>query len=85
MVPGMNADRYAPAVRAISERGHEIGNHGHRHENFGLLGRAEQRDALRPGNDAIVRVTGRRPVGFRALLGEITRETPAVLAEMGFQ
>lgn len=85
LIPGANAVRYGEAVAAIHARGHEIGNHGDRHENLGLLTASEQREALRRGNEALERVTGHRPEGFRAPWGEITLETPGLLAELGFR
>jgi peptidoglycan/xylan/chitin deacetylase (PgdA/CDA1 family) len=85
MIPGRNAETYPETVRAIAAAGHEIGNHGYRHENFGLLNRQAQREVLLRANDALERVTGQRPVGYRTPAGDMTPETPALLAELGFR
>jgi peptidoglycan/xylan/chitin deacetylase (PgdA/CDA1 family) len=84
MVPGANAVKYADVVREIAERGHEVGNHGYHHENFGLLDRERQRDVLLRGNEAIEKVTGSRPVGYRTPAGDMTSDTPELLSELGF-
>lgn len=84
MVPGANAVKYAPVVRAVAERGHEIGNHGYYHENFGLLSREEQRTTLLRANEAIEQACGRRPTGFRTPAGDMTAELNGLLLELGF-
>lgn len=84
MVPGRNAETYPGVVRAVAEAGHEIGNHGYLHENFGLLDRDAQRDVLLRGNGAIEKVTGTRPVGYRTPAGDMTSDTPELLLELGF-
>lgn len=85
MVPGRNAIAYAPALREIAERGHEIGNHGLTYENFAELDSTQQRDAMLRANEAIERVIGRKPVGFRTPRGDMTAETLSVAVELGFE
>jgi peptidoglycan/xylan/chitin deacetylase (PgdA/CDA1 family) len=56
-------------IRAIADGGHEIGLHGHRHEDLARLSDAELEDfgrGLRVDEDAVEQLTGRRPAGFRA-------------------
>jgi peptidoglycan/xylan/chitin deacetylase (PgdA/CDA1 family) len=84
MVPGENAVRYPQAVRAVAAAGHELGNHGYLHENFGLLRTAEQREVLERANAAIEDVTGIRPLGFRTPAGDNTDDTSRLLVELGF-
>jgi hypothetical protein len=57
----------AAAVARLSRAGHEIGNHSYSHD-YALIRRpaAEVADEVRRGADAVERVTGRRPRGFRA-------------------
>jgi peptidoglycan-N-acetylglucosamine deacetylase len=66
---GRNLDdlEAAAAVRSVSEAGHEIANHSLSHD-YALSARPAEEIAaeLRGGADAVARVTGRRPVGFRA-------------------
>lgn len=57
----------AAAIRRLHEAGHEIGNHSFSHRyDFSLGAPAAIRDDVARGRDAIARVTGRTPTGFRA-------------------
>lgn len=83
-VPGATAERHPDAVRAIVEAGHEVAHHGFEHES--LLGRSreEELDILRRGLDALERVAGVRPRGYRAPWWELGAHTLALLEELGF-
>ena len=74
----------ASALRAMRERGHEIGNHSldHRYDLV-RLGRAEIARQIQAGADAAFGATGERPVGFRAPGYTITDEVFGVLEELG--
>jgi peptidoglycan/xylan/chitin deacetylase (PgdA/CDA1 family) len=85
MIPGRNAETYPEVIRAVAEAGHEIGNHGYLHENFADLTVDEQREVLLRGNDAIERVSGTRPRGYRTPAGDMTPETPQLLVDLGFE
>ncbi|MGH8869245.1 MAG: polysaccharide deacetylase family protein [Actinomycetes bacterium] len=82
--PGFTAERYPDLLRRIVAEGHEVAHHGYLHES--ALGKtpAEEADALDRGLDALDRVTGRRPVGYRAPLWETTYATPGLLVDRGF-
>jgi peptidoglycan-N-acetylglucosamine deacetylase len=83
-VPGYTAERYPDLVRRIVDEGHEIGHHGYLHEPLQDL-TAEQEGALvDKGLEALDRVAGVRPTGFRAPMGEMSFLTPGVLADRGF-
>jgi peptidoglycan/xylan/chitin deacetylase (PgdA/CDA1 family) len=83
-VPGWTAERHPAAIRDIVAAGHEIAHHGYLHES--PLGRttAEQAEFIDRGLDALDRVAGVRPVGYRAPLWELTYDAPALLADRGF-
>lgn len=83
-VPGEVARRYPDALRDITKAGHEIGCHGDRHENFALLPRQGQIDALERAFKTLTKVAGAAPVGFRMPEGEITEETLELVKSMGF-
>lgn len=57
----------ATALRALSDAGHPVENHSYGH-HYDLVRRSpgEIRDEIARGAEAIARVTGRAPVGFRA-------------------
>ncbi|RIK85383.1 MAG: polysaccharide deacetylase [Planctomycetota bacterium] len=59
-------DKNREALSAIAEAGHEIGNHSFRHEPWlHLYGRKELAEELSRAEEAIERVVGVKPVGFR--------------------
>ncbi|HEX4014780.1 MAG TPA: polysaccharide deacetylase family protein [Candidatus Cybelea sp.] len=67
-IVGQDAERpeNAEVLAEIARRGHEIGNHSHHHEPWmHRRGRIEIDDELRRSEEAIERVTGVRPRGFR--------------------
>jgi peptidoglycan/xylan/chitin deacetylase (PgdA/CDA1 family) len=80
-VPGLIAERYPEEIAQISKDGHEVAHHGYEHEDCSKLGTEAQRRMIRKGSDALERVTGRRPRGFRLIPG---KHTLKLLAQMGF-
>ncbi len=65
----------AAALRRLSDLGHEVENHSWSHRyDLTRLGREQQRREVHAGAEAIERVTGRRPQGFRAPGYTVTRE-----------
>ena len=86
-VLGYVAQRYPELVRRIHGLGHEIGYHGWDHELVYRLAPQEFRDILRQGVECLTRITGVRPVGFRAPQWSINDLNPwalKVLVEEGF-
>ncbi|HEX9291154.1 MAG TPA: polysaccharide deacetylase family protein, partial [Anaeromyxobacteraceae bacterium] len=85
---GKNLDdpRAAAAVRRLADGGHEIGNHSLSHD-YALSRRppAEIAAEVRGGAEAILRVTGRRPAGFRAPGYTLSPPLLAVLATDGYR
>ena len=83
-VPGYTAERHPSVVRDIAAAGHEIAHHGYLHESPLGLTAPEQAAILDRGSDALERVAGVRPTGYRAPLWELTWEAPGLLADRGF-
>lgn len=83
-VPGYTAERHPSVVRDIAAAGHEIAHHGYLHESPLGLTALEQAAILDKGSDALERVAGVRPTGYRAPLWELTWEAPGLLADRGF-
>ncbi len=82
-VPGHTALAYPRHVEDILGRGHEVGHHGWVHETPGTFDLDRQREFFARGIDALERVAGIRPVGYRAPGIGYTPETIQVLAENG--
>src|SRR6185437_7126156 len=83
-VPGFTAECYPDTVRAIVDEGHEIGHHGYLHEPMQGIDAATEARYLDRGLDALERVVGARPVGYRAPWWETNWHTPGLLAQRGF-
>ena len=83
-IPGHTADNFTELVKAIAGAGHEIGHHGHLHENPGLHDEQGERDALERGFDALDRAAGVRPTGYRAPGWFTSDRTNDLLVEYGF-
>ncbi|MEZ4392614.1 MAG: polysaccharide deacetylase family protein [Polyangiales bacterium] len=74
----------ADAARALAAAGHELANHSQHHRyDLSRLGRERIRREVREGRDAIARVQGFAPAGFRAPGYTINDEVFDVLAEEG--
>lgn len=83
-VPGATADRYPGALEAILEAGHEVGHHGYLHESLVGADEHAERRYLELGLQALERVGGVVPVGYRAPWWEATERTRELLCEYGF-
>lgn len=83
-VPGYTAERYPGVVRDIAAAGHEVAHHGYLHETLEGVDRDTEAANLDRGLEALERVAGIRPVGYRAPMWEPTWATPGLLAERGF-
>jgi peptidoglycan/xylan/chitin deacetylase (PgdA/CDA1 family) len=83
-VPGWTAERYPDVVAEIHRHGHEVGHHGYLHEPLEGRSRDEEEEILVRGADILERITGRRPMGYRAPRYEISHDTTALLRKHGF-
>lgn len=84
-VPGHTAETYPEQTKAIVSGGHEIGHHGYLHENPIELTAAEEREVLLRGLDALDRVAGVRPIGYRSPAWDNSTSTIDLLLEHGFR
>jgi peptidoglycan/xylan/chitin deacetylase (PgdA/CDA1 family) len=82
-VPGATAEAYPDAVAAMLAAGHEVGHHGHSHAAPHLLDADEQRLEIERGLEALLKVAGIQPVGYRAPCAELTPTTLDLLVEHG--
>jgi len=84
-VPGSTAVSFPGPVSAIVEAGHEISHHGWVHEPLGRLTAVQERSVLVRGIEELERVTGVRPLGYRAPGFDMSSRTVALLLEHGFE
>ena len=84
-IPGHTLDTYPEMCRRVHAEGHEIGNHGYLHEPPATLAGAEEEEAvLLRGNEAIRRVTGGNPTGYRSPAWDLSPHTVPLLLKHGF-
>lgn len=84
-IPGQTVEKHPAIVKEIAARGHEVGNHGYSHIcPCEFKSREEEVDEYVRTSDAIEKVTGVRPVGFRAPSWEFSLNTLDILEDMDF-
>lgn len=84
-VPGWCAERYPDVVEAMAKDGHEVAGHGWLHEHPNELGDDEERFWLEHSLASVEKVTGVRPVGWRAPLYNYSHRSTDLLLEQGVQ
>lgn len=82
--PGYTAERYPDLLRRVVDHGHEIAHHGYLHESVEGMSVQEESSMLDRGLEALERVAGIRPEGYRAPMWETTYATPGLLLDRGF-
>lgn len=84
-VPGHTAMAFPKTVEDLVAAGHEIGHHGWVHENPAGLDIDRERWVLEKGFEALDKIAGVRPTGYRSPGWEISPNTIALLQEFGFR
>ncbi|WP_431043370.1 polysaccharide deacetylase family protein [Streptomyces sp. P1-3] len=75
--------KYPDVVRRIAREGHEVANHTWTHQVLTDLDADEIRDELGRTQDAIEKITGRKPVLMRPPQGRVDDEVTKVSKELG--
>jgi peptidoglycan/xylan/chitin deacetylase (PgdA/CDA1 family) len=81
-VEAINCELYPEALRAIDARGHELGMHGWRHEEWGRLSSDRERSLLERCSRAFGSL-GLSANGFRPPGGELTASSVELLRSVG--
>ena len=85
-VPGWVAEQRPESVQAAAAAGHEIAAHGYLHEYpASLMDAGEERMVISRAIDALVAVTGTRPVGYRPPGSRYSDWTVGLLCDLGFR
>jgi len=84
-VPGHSLETFTDNTQAIIGGGHELACHGWFHEDFSELSAEEQAAVLGRSVEAVRRVSGAPPKGFRAPYWALGRESLDLVVEAGFQ
>ncbi len=83
--PAWVAETWPEQCRKIVEAGHEVAHHGYKHEKYWDLTLEQQREVITTSQRIFRDVLGATAVGFRTPSGDWRPETPALLAELGFE
>jgi peptidoglycan-N-acetylglucosamine deacetylase len=83
-IPGHTIDTYPEMCRRIHAEGHEIAHHGYLHEPPATLSRDDEERVLARGIEAIARITGGSPAGYRSPAWDLSPHTVALLLARGF-
>lgn len=84
-IPGHTALAYPDLVKRIRDGGHEIAHHGWVHENPADFDEAGERANLERGLEALQRVAGVTPHGYRSPAWDVSERTVPLLLEYGFR
>lgn len=85
---GMSAKNYPHVVEEIAARGDEVACHGYAHRRVYDQTPEEFRRDVESSVELIEKISGRRPLGYRAPAFSINQDTPwayEILAELGFR
>ena len=82
---GIWVDKYPELVKAIAERGHEIGNHSDSHAHFTQITDSKIRQELDACSDKIEALTGMRPTLFRPPYGDYNSKVITVVRDEGYE
>lgn len=83
-VPGHTLDTYPDVCRRIHDAGHEIAHHGYLHEPPATLTVEQEEAVLVRGSEAIRRITGLDPRGYRSPSWDLSLDTVRLLIDHGF-
>ncbi len=84
-VPGHTLESFPEACARIHAAGHEIGHHGYLHEPPAALSREQEDAVLQRGIDAVRKVTGAAPRGYRSPSWDLSPHSVELLLAHGFR
>ncbi len=82
-VVGDWADNFPESVKALSDAGHEVMNHSNTHPHMPKLSAEKMKDEISDCNDKIEKITGTRPILFRAPYGDYNNNVVKTVEECG--
>ena len=83
-IPGVVIGTYPRESEMIVAAGHEVGHHGWTHVTPASLSRDEEEEHLRRGIDAIRKLSGKAPRGYRSPAWDLSPHTVDLLIDHGF-
>jgi peptidoglycan/xylan/chitin deacetylase (PgdA/CDA1 family) len=83
-IPGVVIGTYPALCERIVAEGHEVGNHGWTHVPPANLAPEQEEEGLVRANEAIERLSGRKPRGYRSPSWDLSPHTLRLLIKHGF-
>lgn len=83
-IPGHTIETYPDASRRVAEAGHEIGHHGWTHVPPNNMSREQEEDGIGRGIEAIKRIYGKAPSGYRSPSWDLSPHSVELLLKYGF-
>ena len=83
-VPGWTVERHTGRAESILKDGHEIGHHSYSHRWIEPTDADGELEEMEKGLEALARVLGVRPRGYRSPAGETSSNLFRLLVERGF-
>ncbi len=83
-IPGVVIGTYPKLCEEIVKRGHEVGHHGWTHVPPANLKPEQEEEDLVRGSELIVKLTGKKPVGYRSPSWDLSPHTLRLLLKYGF-
>jgi hypothetical protein len=83
-IPGHSMESFPKETKMIVESGAEIACHGYAHEGGNQMTETQEREVIERCVELATKLTGKRPIGWRAPLYQLREHTVKVLEEMEF-
>jgi len=84
-MPGHSIETFPRQTDLVVEAGHEIGAHGYSHENPRDMTEEQEEAVINKSVELIEKHAGKRPTGYIAPWGEMSRATTDLLLKNGFE
>jgi len=82
-IPGHSAEAFPQVIERVVAEGHEVGNHGYLHTYPKTA--EEEEEILIRGNDVLMRIAGKRAVGYRSPGAGLSESMIGLLQKHGFR
>ena len=84
-IPGHSMETFPQETEMIVKSGCEVALHGYSHEGASQMNEQQEKDVMLNCIELATKLTGKRPVGWRAPLYQIREATFTLLEELGFE
>ena len=84
-IPGHSIETFPEQMKAVVEAGHEVGIHGHSHENPIAMTPAQEEAVLDRSIELVTQLAGKRPTGYVAPWWEFSNVTNELLLKKGIK